>query len=174
MAVVRAVVRGFTSAALTIVPAPIVPVLTGTVTCAAGSKKVTGTATAFVSELTQYTSENKGGVTSLKGCGPLFLIANDTEIQEIDYIVNDTLLYLKNSSTAGFSGVASRACNAYLEDAQITGSAKIIIVPGGSITTPTNNDVIDLAKNNQGVVNPFIVPTGVSVSSPNDFEYYKP
>jgi len=173
MAVVRAFVKGFTSAALTIVPAPIVAALTGTITCAAGSKKVTGTSTLFTTELTNYSSENKGGVNALLGFY-LFLIANDAEIQEIDYVLNNTTLYLKNASVAGFSGVASRAVNATLKDCQLMGVSKTVIVPGGSILTTANNDATVLQPNDAGVVPPFIVPTGVSVMCSHDFEYYKP
>lgn len=171
MAVVRAFVNGFTSAALTIVPAPIVAALTGTITCAAGAKLVVGTGTAFVSELTHYTSENKGGTNSLKA---QYLIISDTEIQEIDYVINDTTMYLKNASVAGFSGAASRACNPVLKDLSVMGISKTVIVPGGSLLTTANNDATVIDPNDAGVVPPMIVPTGVSVSCSHTFEYYKP
>jgi len=172
MAVVRAVVNAFTTAAATLVPAPIVPVLTGTLTCVAGTKLVTGTGTAFLTELTRYkATTNPDGKNSLLG---QFLDINDTSIEEIDYVINDTIMYLKNPHISGFSGATCRAVNAQLIDCELVGDAKTIIMPGGNILTPASSVPLVLKKNNAGVVPPFIAPSGVGVACSQPFEYYKP
>lgn len=168
----RAFVNGFTTAGTTIVPAPIVLSLTGTITCVAGTKKVTGTGTAFLTELTRYIATlNPDGKASLKG---QYLIIADTQIAEIDYVLSDTILYLKQANIAGFSGAASRAVNAMLLDCTIVAAAKSIIVPGGTIVTPTDSVPLVMPESNSQVVVPFIAPAACYITSGQEFEYYLP
>lgn len=163
------IAQALLTAGKVIIPGNLTSVLTGTLTCVAGSKVVKGSGTAFIAELTEYKAGYPSSADVLKYS---HIVTAGGEICEIDGVINDTQLRLKTPNVAGFSGEVAYKTAPALKDAQIAGNGVIIKMQNGSFTTPTSaGGPLSLQPNPAGVIPVMFLPTGTSITSSTPFEY---
>lgn len=168
--------NAYTTSGNTIIPGNLTSILTGTLTCVAGSKVVTGSGTKFIAELTQYDSAgtNNSNPQNQDVLKYSHIVTDGGEIVELDGVMGDTFLMLKVPNVAGFSGATGYRTAPALKDAQVSGNAVVIKMMNGSFTTPTSaGGPTNLKPNQKGQIPVLFLPTGVSIESSSPIEWLK-
>lgn len=170
MAATSGISNAYLTTGSTIIPGNLTSLLTGTLTCVAGSDLVTGSGTAFISELTQSKTAYPNNIQLKQS----HIVTDGGEIVEIDGVMDDTHLRLKTPNVAGFSGATGYKTSPALQDANVSGAAVVVKMMNGAFTTPTTaGGPTKLTPNEQGVIPVLFLPTGTSIESSTPFEWLK-